>query len=223
MIVAAHVTESETRARLLQAACAVFAAQGFRAATVREICGQAGVNVAAVGYHFGSKEALYAEALKASALRVVAQYPATGELADGAAWQDRLRVFIGAVFARMGAQGEQAWHGQMVSREMIEPTPALQGLVDEVIRPQAACLGAIVRDALGPAAPDAMVQAGARSVIGQCLFYHHCRPVLERLDPGAACAFGPAQMEVLAAQVADFSIAALQALSAGRAPAGGAR
>lgn len=48
----------DTKERLLDAAEGLFADQGFRATSVRAITRAAGANLAAVGYHFGSKEAL---------------------------------------------------------------------------------------------------------------------------------------------------------------------
>ena len=61
---------SDTRARILQAAEALFAEHGFDAVSMRDLTAKAGVNLAAVNYHFGSKQALLAEvfALRASAL-----------------------------------------------------------------------------------------------------------------------------------------------------------
>ena len=48
----------ETKQRLLASAINVCAEQGYNAATLREITSAAGVNIAAVNYHFGSKQAL---------------------------------------------------------------------------------------------------------------------------------------------------------------------
>jgi len=48
----------ETKQRILAAALTIFAEQGYNAATLREITSAAGVNIAAVNYHFGSKQAL---------------------------------------------------------------------------------------------------------------------------------------------------------------------
>lgn len=48
----------DTRERILDAAEALFVEHGFEATTMRMITGRAGVNLAAINYHFGSKEAL---------------------------------------------------------------------------------------------------------------------------------------------------------------------
>nr|HID58916.1 TetR/AcrR family transcriptional regulator [Desulfobacterales bacterium] len=52
----------ETRRRLLEAACQVFEEKGYRGARAADIRKRAGVNVAAVNYHFGDKATLYGEA-----------------------------------------------------------------------------------------------------------------------------------------------------------------
>ena len=48
----------DTRERILDAAEALFVEHGFEATSMRLITGRAGVNLAAINYHFGSKEAL---------------------------------------------------------------------------------------------------------------------------------------------------------------------
>ena len=53
--------KTATRAAILDAAKKLFAAKGFDAATVRDICEEAGVNIALVSRYFGSKRELYAE------------------------------------------------------------------------------------------------------------------------------------------------------------------
>ncbi len=62
----ASVTEpgDATRERILDAAERLFARHGFEGASVREITAAAGCNVAAVNYHFGSKENLYREVFR---------------------------------------------------------------------------------------------------------------------------------------------------------------
>lgn len=51
----------DTRERILDAAERLFSAHGFDGASLRQITDAAGVNLAAVNYHFGSKEDLYAQ------------------------------------------------------------------------------------------------------------------------------------------------------------------
>jgi AcrR family transcriptional regulator len=48
----------DTKTRILDTAERLFAAQGFAATSLRSVTSEAGVNLAAVHYHFGSKEGL---------------------------------------------------------------------------------------------------------------------------------------------------------------------
>ncbi len=52
------MTDADTRSRLLDAAERLFAEEGFAAVGLRAITAAAGANLAAVNYHFGSKDGL---------------------------------------------------------------------------------------------------------------------------------------------------------------------
>ena len=58
------MAEADTRVRILDAAELLFTEQGFEATTMRLITGAAGANLAAVNYHFGSKDALIREVFR---------------------------------------------------------------------------------------------------------------------------------------------------------------
>jgi len=55
----AREAPASTKARILAAAEAVFAAKGFEGASTREIAAAAGVNISSLHYHWESKETLY--------------------------------------------------------------------------------------------------------------------------------------------------------------------
>jgi AcrR family transcriptional regulator len=64
----------DTRDQILDAARAMFIEVGYRAATVRAIAAQAGVDPALINYFFGSKERLFGEAmaLRANPAEIIA-------------------------------------------------------------------------------------------------------------------------------------------------------
>ena len=59
-----HTRNFSTKDRILYAAEALFAQQGFAATSLRQVTGRADVNIAAVNYHFGSKENLVNEVFR---------------------------------------------------------------------------------------------------------------------------------------------------------------
>jgi len=57
------MANSDTREKILNVAEELFAQQGYRATSLRAITTAAGVNLAAVNYHFGAKEVLVEEVI----------------------------------------------------------------------------------------------------------------------------------------------------------------
>lgn len=60
----AEVRSVDTRERILDAAERLFMAHGYEGTSMRQITSEASVNLAAVNYHFGSKEALMQEVFR---------------------------------------------------------------------------------------------------------------------------------------------------------------
>ena len=200
--------QAETRHLLLEAAGAVFAERGFRAASVREICQRAKANVAAVNYHFGDKESLYSEVLRYALRCAREKYPPDLGLPARAPVEERLHAFILSFLLRLFGEDRHSWHSKLVSREMVEPTSALDKLVEEEIRPMSDRLHKIIRELLGRQAGEEMVRLCGLSVVSQVLFYHHCEPVYSRLFPKMK--FGEKELERLARHITDFSLAAIR-------------
>jgi len=203
------VGSDETRRLLLEAAGAVFAEVGFRDATVREICRRAGANVAAVNYHFGDKETLYLEVLRYTHAKALEKYPPLLDVPPDAAPEKRLKAFVCSLLLRIFDKGPTAWHGKLMSREMIEPTGALDSLVEERIRPMASHLSEIIAQILKCPVADERVRLCSLSVVSQCVFYHHCRPVVCRLFPDGLPQ-DHKSIDHLADHITKFSLAAMK-------------
>jgi AcrR family transcriptional regulator len=208
-------SHDETRRQLLEAAGKVFAEVGFRDATVREICRRAGANVAAINYHFGDKETLYLEVLRYAHGKALAKYPPMLDLPDDAPPEKKLRAFVRSMLQRIFDKGPTSWHGKLMSREMIEPTKALDSLIEERMRPMVGQLWKIVSEILGCPVNDERVRLCSLSVISQCVFYNHCSPVVSRLFPNKLPQ-DAGSIGHLAEHITKFSLAAMKHFSAAK-------
>ena len=207
----------DTRQRLLEAAGEVFAERGFRDATIQEICRRADANIAAVHYHFGDKEQLYRAVIQYS--EQCAAESSSADAAPDTPAEKRLRAHIESFLLHLFDVGQPAWLGKLIAREMAEPTPGLDVIVQEKFRGTYGRVEAIVRELLGPGASDDDVQACVLSVQGQCLFYRHCQPVLTRFFPDRS--FGREEVPELARHIARFSLAGIRAIARARKGGGG--
>jgi AcrR family transcriptional regulator len=198
----------ETRRRILETAAMVFAEHGFSATTIRMICGRANVNIAAINYHFGGKEALYHEVLRYVRRCAHEKYPVTyGLTGDHPSPEERLSAFVHSFLLRVLGDERTLGFGTLTMREMIEPTGALDMIVDEGIRSLFEQLLEIVSSILGENTDSELVQSCARSIIGQCTFYMFSRSVITRMAPEQK--FDDEALKIFAGQIVDFSMKAL--------------
>ena len=203
----------DTRRRLLEAAGEVFADKGFREATVREICAAAGANVAAVNYHFGSKQALYNAALGAHVEAAALRHPIEPE--PHACPRRRLLLFVSGLLRRILEKGPDTWHGRLMMREMAEPTDYTDEHVRRFVRPTMAVLDRIVVDWLGLGEGEGVElrRRMAHTTVGQVMFFWQARQMMPRVHPELV--LDEAEVGRTAAHIAAVVAAALDAAKRG--------
>jgi TetR/AcrR family transcriptional regulator, regulator of cefoperazone and chloramphenicol sensitivity len=201
--------QTKTRQQLLEAAGQVFAEHGYRAATVREICLRAGANIASIHYHFGDKEKLYIEVLRYAHKRGA---EINADLSDESRpAEERLKNFIRSFLSQLLEHGSLTWDAKLIAREMIEPSAVFDVVIEERIRPLWKKLNSITKAIIGPGATDDEVRDGGLSIVGQIVYYRHCREVINRLEPKWKLSDG--ELDKLSESIATFSIAGLKAIA----------
>lgn len=133
----------DTKQRILDAAERLFAAQGYHNTSLRTITTEAGANLAAVNYHFGSKETLLEEVFKRRLIPLNAirreelERVRDRALAEGQrpAAADVLRAFVGPT-VRFCCQEPGAEHfSTLVGRAIAEPDTTIRGVFIQHIMP----------------------------------------------------------------------------------------
>jgi TetR/AcrR family transcriptional regulator, regulator of cefoperazone and chloramphenicol sensitivity len=199
-------TLDETKERILRTAGEAFGAHGFDGTTIREITEKAGVNVAAVNYHFRDKSELYMRVLR-EAKCWTQDMPL---LEQSGCPEEQLRQMIFAFMRRLLDPARPAWHIQVITQEMLHPTPALDMLVREMTEPIFSHVRSLLGKMTGEKLSRSQLDLIASSIIGQCLFYVRSRPMIERLAPELIK--GPDRSEFIAEHITSFSMAALRGL-----------
>ncbi len=202
-----------TKERILDAGEKLFGQRGFAGTSLREITREAEVNLAAVHYHFGSKEAL----LKAVLDRIVG--PTNRERleqleeAENLAGEDAptveaiLEAFIAPDLRLIRDLGER---GLVVSRFLGRATSEPSELVQELIREQFGTLGQRFLDALSHALPDV-----SREHLFERLLWVVAILTSILADTGpAASRLDPDETEALVSRLIAFAAAGMRAPAA---------
>lgn len=144
-----------TRERIIEAAEALFAERGFETVSLRDITGAAGANVAAVNYHFGSKEKLidavverHVTPINKERLRLLDE--AEARHGEGAVpVEETLEAFLSPLFAHIGSgRMSERLFCKLMGRVMGERGYCVPESVEPLFRAMAARFTAALRKAV---------------------------------------------------------------------------
>ena len=122
---------SDTQGRLLNAAEALFIDAGYAGMSARAIADKAGVNIAAMGYHFGSKQGL----LEAVLIRRIAPINTSRRLRLAAVPERRaesIRAILHAFLWPVFFNEHEAPARRLMGRVMTEPADVVEPLLNFV-------------------------------------------------------------------------------------------
>ncbi len=159
----------ETRRALLEAAGEAFAQHGYARATSKEICERAKANIAAVNYHFGGKDGLYAAVLQEAHARLVSIESMAATASSKVDAKLKLRMFLSQVVRQVAGDGRAGWELRVLTREILSPSPMISGLIEKQIAPKALLLRSILAEAMKLPEDHPAVSRSLINIIGPIL------------------------------------------------------
>jgi len=171
---------ANTQERLLDAAEAVFAREGYRAASLRSITARAAVNLAAVNYHFGSKrgllEAVFARRLQPFNRARLERIAAVREIARRAGRRPLVHEVLAAIVEGTLVHGQSApgieQFFAFIGRSSFDPDRTVQTAFTGYMKPTFEAMLAALVETL-PGVPREVLYWRLQFVIGAMARVQH--------------------------------------------------
>lgn len=110
-----------TRRQILVTAVRLFAEHGYAYTTSKMICREAGVNIAAVNYYFGSRDDLYRAVLDEVHEHIVNEREMASIISANLPAEQKLERVLDAYISTVFAG--QSWYARIWAHELISPSP----------------------------------------------------------------------------------------------------
>jgi AcrR family transcriptional regulator len=165
-----------TKEALIETAGVLFADRGLEGTGVRAIAKSGNVNIAAVNYHFGSKENLYLEVIRH--VLVQTRCPLAEKLlATRSEWAgdpvrcaENIHLLVDERVGQYLPGANPRWYGRVFIRLLLDPPPAVRQLLDETAMPDLDRLQEVLR-CCNPRMTGREAQMWVDSLLGQILHY----------------------------------------------------
>lgn len=169
------------RQRLIAAALDLFGRKGFDGVGAREIATAAGTALAAIPYHFGTKEALYCAALEevrrhlASAIGPAATAAQSALTGTPAAARRALAAFQGALLDIIAVDPEAESWAKLLIREHLDPGAGFDLVYEDAARGAIELMAALIGRASSRDPEDTTVLIEAFAAMGEVLVFRVTR------------------------------------------------
>jgi AcrR family transcriptional regulator len=207
-----EVATKDVRNRLLDVAEKLFSERGFADTSIRDITTEANCNVAAVNYHFGSKEKLYTEVWRHNLLSLRNKQLASIEKVmsdnqDTLRLEDLLKSFAETFIGSLVDETRSNRLLKLMMREMLDRHLPPDMFADEVIKPT---LGAMQKALLKtcPGLQESQTALIVFSIVGQLIHAVRVRTMFGQSDGGNLPIFDLAEM---VNHIINFSAAGIRA------------
>ena len=201
-----------TGAQLIEVAGRIFAEQGFDGATGQDICRRAGVNSAAIVYHFGGMAGLHHAVLEEAQRRLVRTETLAAAVKAERDPRRQLEAFLGLIVKALTSPVSRSWAGKLFSREWVTPSTVYGPAHDRALAARSRTLKSIVGALTGHPPGHPLVARGCISVMAPCaLLLLVNRRKLQRMMPQLH--IGPQSAPELTRHLVDFALAGLGAIS----------
>lgn len=158
-----------TRTKIMESAGELFAINGFADTTSKAIAARAGVDLASINYHFGSRVGLYQATLIEAHRRLMSVSDLTRLATAPVPPSDKLRQLI-AYFVDLARGPDPGWHLSLLAGEIFSPSSHIHAMFQTESQPKITLLKTILAEitdipAGDPAITCCMVSIGAPCVM----------------------------------------------------------
>ena len=143
----ARVDGEQTRARIIETAGQLMAENGFAQTTSKRICETANINMAAINYHFGSREGLYLAVLEDMHNRIIDREFLDNLAGEAIPAREKMQRIVAALMAGLAAP--QQWHVRAWAREIVAPSVYFQEVMRRVVAANFRIIKGIISDMTG--------------------------------------------------------------------------
>ena len=166
---------TSTREDILHAAVRLFSEKGFDNTTVRDICSEAGVNVAAVNYHFKGKAGLGEAVLSYLFERtdeIRGFLDKAVSVKNSSEWETSIRNFIYNFISDRDSAGEKNFYrSRLIFLELNYPSELFDMMYAQYLKPMQQTLKQLIRMGLPEDATEETVSMWLTTLMSQCVIF----------------------------------------------------
>lgn len=178
-----------TRQALIDAGLKLFGEYGFSATSTRMLTDLSGTNIAAISYHFGSKEALYHAVITYIAEQIrhklgdrfthIKAALSQPNLTNTEAKKQLISLIMALSSLFVESDAPKHW-AFVIMREQINPSPAFSIIYNHVMQPVHETLATLIAHLTGHNPKDDVTIIKAHMLVGQVLIFLSARETILR-------------------------------------------